>query len=81
MISVGDLVLPANGREFLYTTPEKVECEEDPMDMFWDDNMPGIVVEVSHLDPPQEYYQIRIAIVDAVGWTYSDYVKVIPLKR
>lgn len=74
-IRVGDLVVPVDGREFLYTTPDKIELEEDPIDIVWDDDAFGIVINVEVFDPPQDYYQIRVVVGDVVGWTYSDYVK------
>lgn len=77
LVGTGDLVLPIDGREFLYTTPDKVEREEDPIDVVWDDDIPGIVIEVVAFDPPQEYHQVRIVVGDIVGWTYSDYVRIV----
>jgi hypothetical protein len=74
---IGDLVLPIDEHDFLFSVPDKIASEEDPIDMIWNDDMPGIVVEVLDLDPPREYYQIRIIVGEIVGWTYSDYVWVV----
>lgn len=76
-IRVGDLVLPVDSREFLYSSPDKVEREEDPIDLFWDDSMPAIVSEVLNFDPTRDYYQVRVIVNEMIGWTYSDYIWVI----
>lgn len=75
-IQVGDLVFPLDEKEFLFTTPSKVETEEDPIEVIWE-FIPGIVVDILDFDPPQEYCQIRIVVDGIVGWTYSDYVKIV----
>lgn len=77
MIQVGDLVLPVDEREFLFSSPDKVESEEDPIDMIWEDYVVGLVVDVLEFEPQREYYQVRIMVEEDVGWTYSDYVRVI----
>jgi len=77
MIQVGDMVLPIDEREFLFSSPDKVESEEDPIDMIWENYVAGIVVEVMEFKPQREYYQIRIMVDESIGWTYSDYVRVI----
>lgn len=77
MIQVGDLVLPVDEREFLFSSPDKVESEEDPIDMIWEDYVIGLVVDVLEFEPQREYYQVRIMVEEDVGWTYSDYVRVI----
>jgi len=77
MIQVGDMVLPIDEREFLFSSPDKVESEEDPIDMIWENYVAGIVVEVMEFKPQREYYQIRIMVEESIGWTYSDYVRVI----
>jgi hypothetical protein len=77
MIQVGDLVLPVDEREFLFSSPDKVESEEDPIDMIWEDYVVGLVVGVLEFEPQREYYQVRIMVEEDVGWTYSDYVRVI----
>lgn len=77
MIQVGDLVLPVDDREFLFSSPDKVESEEDPIDMIWEDYVIGLVVDVLEFEPQREYYQVRIMVEEDVGWTYSDYVRVI----
>lgn len=75
-IKVGDLVFPLDEREFLFSTPSKIETEEDPIEVIWE-FIPGIVICVLEFDPPQEYCQIQIIVEDIVGWTYSDYVRVV----
>ncbi len=77
MIQVGDLVLPIDDREFLFSSPDKVESEEDPIDMIWEDYVVGLVIDVLEFEPQREYYQVRIMVEEDVGWTYSDYVRVI----
>jgi hypothetical protein len=77
MIQVGDLVLPVDPREFLFSSPDKVESEEDPIDMIWEDYVIGLVIDVLEFEPQREYYQVRIMVEEDVGWTYSDYVRVI----
>jgi len=74
LVQVGDLVLPVDEREFLFSTPGDVETEEDPIDMIWSDDTPGLVVQVLNFDPPRDYYQIKVIVDEIIGWTYSDYV-------
>jgi len=74
LVRVGDLVLPVDSHEFLFSTPEKVEDEEDPIDMIWSDDTPGLVVEVRYFDPYRDYYQVKVVVDEVVGWTFSDYV-------
>lgn len=75
-IQVGDMVLPIDEREFLFATPNEIKFEADPIEVFWD-TIPGIVIEIQQLDPPQDYYQVKIIVGDIIGWTYSDYIEVI----
>jgi len=76
-VGVGDMVLPTDDRDFLYSIPEKVESEDDPIDMIWENDTIGIVVDVQPVEPPQEYYQVKVVVAEAIGWTYSDYIKII----
>jgi len=76
-VGVGDMVLPTDDRDFLYSIPDKAESEEDPIDMIWENDMIGIVIDVQTLEPPQEYYQVKVVVGDVIGWTYSDYVRII----
>ena len=74
-IKVGDLVFPRDSRDFLFASPNELKFEADPIELFWDD-IPGVVVDVVK-DPGQDYSQIRVMVGEVIGWTYSDYVKVI----
>jgi len=74
-INVGDMVIPIDDRDFLYSIPEKLESEDDPIDLIWNNDTPGIVLEVINFHPPRSYYNVRIIVDDMVGWTYSDYIK------
>lgn len=75
-VYVGDLVFPKNDKEFLFSTPDKVEAEEDPIEMVWE-STPGIVIELLEFEPQKEYYQVKVVVDTIVGWTCSDYIKVI----
>lgn len=76
MICVGDLVLPIDEREFLFTCPDKIGAQEDPMEMIWEDTI-GVVISVEVCDHDSEYCQVLIFVDEVTGWTYSDYIKVI----
>lgn len=77
LIRVGDLVLPVDEREFLFSTPEKVASEEDPLDVIWSDDTPGLVVEIREFHPSRDYYKIKVIVDEVIGWTFSDYVWII----
>lgn len=78
-INVGDMVIPIDDRDFLYSIPEKLESEDDPIDLIWENDTIGTVVDVQEFEPPRKYCQIKIIVGDILGWSYSDYVKVIRL--
>ena len=71
------MVLPVDSRDFLYSIPEKVADEEDPIDMIWEDDAIGIVLDIQSLVPEREYCQVQVIVGDVVGWTYSDYIRAI----
>lgn len=68
-------MIPVDDHEFLFSSPDKVAEEADPINLIWDNDAPGIVVEVLSFFPPRKYYHVRIVVDDMVGWTYSNYVK------
>lgn len=76
MIKVGDIVLPIDEREFLFSHHNEMAFEADIVEIFWDD-IPGIVIKTLDFDPPREYYHIQISTGEVVGWTYSDFVELI----
>ena len=75
-IRIGDLVLPRDEREFLFATANEIKFEAEPMEIFWDD-MPGVVIDIVLEDERLDYSQIKVMVGEVIGWTYSDYVKVI----
>lgn len=77
MICVGDLVLPMEANEFLFSSPEAAVEETDPIDVVWEVDSPGVVLRVLSFEPPREYCHVRVLVGDVVGWTFSDYVSVI----
>jgi hypothetical protein len=77
MICVGDLVLPMEANEFLFSSPEAAVEETDPIDVVWEVDSPGVVLRVLSFSPPREYCHVRVLVGDVVGWTFSDYVSVI----
>lgn len=77
---IGDLVVPVDERELLFSSPDKVEFEDDPIEMIWYD-MPGIVVDMMVYEPPREYVRVRVIVDDVVGWTSSDCVRVVSSRR
>jgi len=77
VICVGDLVLPMEASEFLFSTPEAAAEETDPIDVVWDVSSPGLVLEVRSLSPPREYSHLRVFAEGVVGWTFSDYVSAV----
>lgn len=76
MICAGDLVLPIDEKEFLFTCPEKIDAQEDPIEMIWEDTI-GVVISVEVCDPDFEHCQVLIFVDEVIGWTYSDYIKII----
>jgi hypothetical protein len=74
-IRSGDLVVPVDDHEFLFSSPDKVADEADPIDIIWNNDVPGIVIEVLNFIPAREYYHVKIIVDDVIGWTYSDYIK------
>lgn len=74
-IRLGDLVIPVDDHEFLFSSPDKVADEADPIDLIWNNDVPGIVIEILPFNPIRKYCHIRIVVDDVVGWTYSDYIK------
>jgi hypothetical protein len=74
-IQPGDLVVPVDDYEFLFSSPDKVADEADPINLIWNNDMPGIVLEVRDFHPPRSYYHARVIVDDMIGWTYSDYIK------
>lgn len=77
---IGDLVVPVDERELLFSSPDKVEFEDDPIEMIWHD-VPGIIVGVMVYEPPREYVRVRVMVDDVVGWTSSDCVRVVSSRR
>lgn len=77
MICVGDLVLPMEANEFLFSSPEAAVEETDPIGDVWEVDSPGVVLRVLSFDPPREYCHVRVLVRGVVGWTFSDYVSVI----
>jgi len=77
MICVGDLVMPTEASEFLFSSPEAAVDETDPIDVVWEVDSPGVVLHVLSFSPPREYCHVRVLVGDVAGWTFSDYVRVV----
>ena len=76
LIKIGDLVFPREDNEVLFIDSEKISSEEDLSEMVWD-NSPGIVIDIAMCHSILDCFQIFVVVDNIVGWTYSDYVKVI----
>ena len=76
IIQIGDLVFPREENEVLFIDSEKISSEEDLSEMVWDMS-PGIVIDIAMCHSILECFQIFVVVDNIVGWTYSDYVKVI----
>lgn len=77
MIRAGDLVIPIDEREFLFSSPEKAEDESEPIDMIWGNEDVGIVVKILQFDPQRDYHYVCVVVSEVVGWTFSDYIRVV----
>lgn len=75
-MKVGDLVLPINDEEFLFTRAEAMDPDSDEVELTWRE-IPGIIIELSEFSPKKKYKRVRVIVGDTIGWTYSDYVGVI----
>jgi len=75
-MKVGDLVLPENDEEFLFSRPESMDEQIDDVELTWRE-VPGIIIEIIDFKPKRNYRRVRIIVGDAVGWTYSDYIYVV----
>jgi len=80
VMQIGDLVIPVDQRELLFSTPDKVEFEDDPIEMVWYDVV-GIVLEIIAYDPPREYTRVKVMVDDTTGWTSSDCLRVVSSPR
>lgn len=74
-IRPGDLVVPVDCQEFLFSSPEDAMEELEPISAIWTEDRPAIVIEVLRFDPPRDYDHIKVIVDDVIGWTCSDYVK------
>lgn len=74
-IRPGDLVIPVDEREFLFSSIDQIADEVEPIDMIWMDDRPGIVLEVVPLQPPRDYEHVKVIVDEVVGWTCSDYIR------
>jgi len=77
VIRAGDLVVPIDELEFLFLTPSMADDENDPIEIAWNDNSIGIVAETLTHNSQRDYYHVRIVVGEVIGWTFSDYIRVI----
>ena len=77
VINVGDLVMPRWPNEFLFRTPEDAVNECDPMSIVWDLCEMGVVIELREFEPAQEFHSARVIVGGVVGWTFTDYLRVV----
>lgn len=82
----GALIQLVNEKDevYLWDNPSMsthVDCE---VIYIWTSSMLGIVLDIAeyyiprHLMPPgEEYFPVKVIVNDKVGWTYSDYVKMV----
>lgn len=75
-VKVGDMVLPLESEEFLFLSADGLDVELDPIECCWS-NVPGVVTDVLEFDPPRSYLRVCVMVDGVVGWTYSDYVRVV----
>lgn len=75
-VKIGDLVIPMDSEEFLFSSAFAMDSEVDPIECCWS-GIPGIVTGVEDFVPPRGYMRIRVMVEGMVGWTYSDYIKTI----
>lgn len=77
---IGDLVVPVDERELLFSSPDKVEFEDDPIEMIWHDVV-GLVIGTQGYHPPRDYVRVCVMVEDVVGWTSSDCLRVVSSRR
>lgn len=75
-ISVGDLVLPLDSEEFLFSSAFAMDLDSDPIECCWA-GIPGVVIGVEDFVPPRGYMRVKVMVEGIIGWTYSDYVKTV----
>jgi hypothetical protein len=73
-LRVGDLVVPMDSEEFLFSSAFGMDA--DPIECCWSSG-PGVVIGVEDFVPPRGYTRVHIVMGGSIGWTYSDYVRVI----
>ena len=76
----GDLVLPKESYEHLY--PDRASMYDSDRDQtvyLWYADKPGVVIKIAR--PPGgcdvTYNHVYILVGDHVGWTYSDFLRII----
>lgn len=75
-IKIGDLVMPLDSEEFLFSSAYSMDSDTDPIECCWS-GVPGIVTEVEDFVPPRGYMRVQVMVHGMIGWTYSDYVRII----
>lgn len=75
-LTVGDLVLPLDSEEFLFSSAFEMDPDADPIECCWSGSL-GVVIGVEDFIPPRGYMRVCIVAGGCVGWTYSDYVRLI----
>ena len=76
----GDLVLPRERYEALYPDrPSMYDSDRDQTVFLWYGDKPGVVIKIDL--PPGGcdalYRHVYILVGDRVGWTYSDFLRII----
>lgn len=80
MIQKGDLIKPFPDKEYFFLEDKIDEPEDVWIEVAWKD-VPGVVLEVNDFDPPREYKRLRVVVNGTLGWTYSDYVRVVSFEH
>jgi len=78
MLKIGSLVVPEESEDFLFVDQYGVDPSIDPIETIWG-RIPGIIIDVIDFDPPRNYRKVRVMVNNSMGWTYSDYIKVLSL--
>lgn len=75
-IRVGDMVTPRGADEFLFLDLGTSIGLHTVTEIFWGDSV-GIVIDMERLDPQKFYRRVRVIVDGFVGWTYSDYLRIV----
>jgi len=75
-IQVGDMVTPHGEDEFLFLDLGASTGLHMVTEIFWGDSV-GNVIDIERSDPRKFYRRVRVIVDGFVGWTYSDYLRIV----